>query len=190
MSATVSPHDATKSEDGILRSVSRFFWNVLAYPFATHGELKWATGILSVDDDFETCAKKSTVINIAAVNFLPNAFHTLLVHNANACLVCTLPYVAAKMVTDINDGFNVCSIPQEQISRVPNPRLSFHPPPSSPPHHHHRLVLMSLQFTESQCGCTFKEVAVCFNLIYVCLCPCTLCFWRSKLRNARRLEVQ
>ena len=29
-----------------------------------------------------------------------------------------LPYIAAKTVTDINDGFNVCAIPQEQISRV------------------------------------------------------------------------
>lgn len=40
------------------------------------------------------------------------------VQNSNACSVCMLPYIAAKTVTDINDGFNVCSIPQEQISRV------------------------------------------------------------------------
>jgi hypothetical protein len=36
-----------------------------------------------------------------------------------------LPYIAAKTVTDINDGFNVCSVPQEQISRVFTSFLSF-----------------------------------------------------------------
>jgi hypothetical protein len=50
MSATVSPHDATKQEDGIVSRLLGALCNVLAYPFATHGELKWATGILSVDD--------------------------------------------------------------------------------------------------------------------------------------------
>jgi hypothetical protein len=57
MSATVSPHDATsKNEPGVLSKLLDVVWNIAAYPFITNGELKWATGILSVDDDFETCA--------------------------------------------------------------------------------------------------------------------------------------
>ncbi len=113
MSSAISPHDATaKNEAGLLSKFLGAVWNVVAYPFITHGELKWATGILSIDDDFETCTIPLAIIHNSAF------FHSLSVHNANACLVCTLPYVTAKMVTDINDGFNVCSIPQEQISRV------------------------------------------------------------------------
>ena len=54
---------------------------------------------------------------------------------------------------------------------------------------HSQVILIPPQFTESQCGCTFRELAVCMNVIYVCICPCTLCFWRSRLRRIRSLEV-
>ena len=119
MSSAISPHDATaKNEAGLSSKFFGAVWNVVAYPFITHGELKWATGILSIDDDFETCTIPLAIIHNSAF------CHSLSVHNANACLVCTLPYVTAKMVTDINDGFNVCSIPQEQISRVMKQWLS------------------------------------------------------------------
>ncbi len=57
MAASVSPHDAvTKEEPGILSKLLDAAWNVVAFPFITQGELKWATGILSVDGDFESCA--------------------------------------------------------------------------------------------------------------------------------------
>lgn len=56
MCASVSPHDATSKEEPILSKVLDAAWSVAAFPFITHGELKWATGILSLDDDFESCA--------------------------------------------------------------------------------------------------------------------------------------
>ena len=63
MSATVSPHDAKAEEGpGIFRRALHRIWKGFTYPFNTDGELKWATGILSVDDDFETCALANTAI--------------------------------------------------------------------------------------------------------------------------------
>jgi hypothetical protein len=126
MPATVSPHDATAKTvtpgDNCFIKTLHTVWDILSYPFITTGELKWATGILSVNDDFETCAT-TTMFCSRAFNFCSclHLFlnqHFLSGHNANACLLCSLPYIAAKMVTDINDGFNICSIPQEQIARV------------------------------------------------------------------------
>jgi hypothetical protein len=60
MRATVSPHDATAKNDAT--EDSRFYkllhmgLEIVSFPFITTGELKWATGIMSVNDDFETCA--------------------------------------------------------------------------------------------------------------------------------------
>jgi hypothetical protein len=179
MCASVSPHDSTtQNEPGFVHQLMHQTWNLISYPFITDGELKWATGILSVNDDFETCKNPKGSPVRALLEYYIRYLPFFLVHNASACAICTLPYVSAKMVTDINDGFNVCSIPQDQISRV---RVS-----SSL-----RSYLKSdiLQFTESQCGCTFKDLGVCLNLVYVFLCPCTLCWWRSKLRKIRKLEV-
>ena len=51
------------------------------------------------------------------------------------------------------------------------------------------MLLIPQQFSEAQCGCTFKEIALCLNFVYVCFCPCTLCFWRARLRKIRSLEV-
>ena len=123
MSATVSPHDANTEEGpGILKRALHTIWKGFTYPFNTDGELKWATGILSVDDDFETCALAITAIFFSCAAIQQSCISTnpttFAVNNVNACLICMLPYISAKMVTDINDGFNVCSIPQEQISRV------------------------------------------------------------------------
>jgi hypothetical protein len=57
MAATISPHDATPNDQPTFTSkVLDVAWRVVAFPFITDGELKWATGILSVDDDFESCA--------------------------------------------------------------------------------------------------------------------------------------
>ncbi len=53
----VSPHDATATKEaGLSSKIFNAIWKVVAFPFITDGELKWATGILSADDDFETCA--------------------------------------------------------------------------------------------------------------------------------------
>jgi hypothetical protein len=61
MCASVSPHDATSKEEPILSKVLDAAWSVVAFPFITNGELKWATGILSLDDDFESCAITSFI---------------------------------------------------------------------------------------------------------------------------------
>ncbi len=63
MCASVSPHDATSKEEPILSKVLDAAWSVVAFPFITNGELKWATGILSLDDDFEACAITSFISN-------------------------------------------------------------------------------------------------------------------------------
>jgi hypothetical protein len=50
------------------------FWKGLTYPFNTDGELKWATGILSVDDDFETCKLANTAIFFCMRHAVRDAF--------------------------------------------------------------------------------------------------------------------
>jgi hypothetical protein len=65
MRATVSPHDATAkngaTEDSRFYKLLHMGLKIISFPFITTGELKWATGIMSVNDDFETCA--STTIS-------------------------------------------------------------------------------------------------------------------------------